>query len=397
MKREFPSTGKSLKQHLRTTMDNSEFEKRFEEIEARLIAQEHRPIAVIKTYFQRKKWAKEDKRRTAAKTAIVWRLFFSPGTMAATGGIIALISLLVLVWQNGIISEQNLIIEKQNQFFQQQIRLEQEHFDLQRITELITTLYDGSLEPPVKSRAFEEFYTLEESSIKVGELENWYDSFISKDSGRARIRNGMFIQYLGSTFQNTNPISLKACDFKGIDVSVDSLVGVDFSTCNFSNSNWNSFSKESGYQQIRYCNFDECQFDSASFFAIEFYRCSFQEADFSRSNSSGVKFIESEFSNTRFDSAYMFRSKFDSCLLDQVSFRGLGLSRFNWMDNNIVDSSFFEGCKFLYSEFNIDPETFCRKTTGDIICRDSATWVGLESLRTFGCPQRIEFMPFNPY
>ncbi len=99
-----------------------DLEKRLIKIEASLIEQEHRPIKVITNYlFRRKKWSKNDERVIASKKAIIWRLFFSPGVIAASGGVIAVFSLFILSFQLGEMRNQNKLIFDQNNFFRKQI------------------------------------------------------------------------------------------------------------------------------------------------------------------------------------------------------------------------------------------------------------------------------------
>lgn len=89
-------------------------------LEAKLIEQEHRPITLIWNFIKRKsKWKKDDKRRDAATKAIIWRLLFSPTTIAvASGGFLALISVFFLWEQNKLFKFQNNKFEQQNQLIE---------------------------------------------------------------------------------------------------------------------------------------------------------------------------------------------------------------------------------------------------------------------------------------
>lgn len=90
-------------------------EKDLIKIEAQLLEQEHRPFSLLQNFFGRKQWDKEDPRRRAVKSALVYRLFFSPAVIAGTGGIIALASLFILYWQTDVLIDQNKLLQKQNQ------------------------------------------------------------------------------------------------------------------------------------------------------------------------------------------------------------------------------------------------------------------------------------------
>ena len=95
------------------------------ELEAKLIEQEHRPFQVIATFFRaREQWSPSDPRRTAVWKALLWRVLFSPTTVAATGGTIAVASLAAFIWQN-------LLIREQNEYFREQLTQQQRQVDLQ--------------------------------------------------------------------------------------------------------------------------------------------------------------------------------------------------------------------------------------------------------------------------
>lgn len=89
-------------------------EKERIDFEARLLEQEHRPFTLIKNYINRKQWNEEDPRRKAVKTALLWRIFFSPTMIAGGGGLIALGSLFILFWQTEVLVTQNKLLIEQN-------------------------------------------------------------------------------------------------------------------------------------------------------------------------------------------------------------------------------------------------------------------------------------------
>ncbi len=126
------------------------------QIEARLLEQEHRPFSLLKNFFNRKKWDKQDPRRKAVKVAILWRLFFSPGTVAAAGGFIAILSLMVLVWQTRVLIEQNEKINDQTYLIEAQRRATLQ-FEISEILnrldeELTESNIERNLSPELKSR-----------------------------------------------------------------------------------------------------------------------------------------------------------------------------------------------------------------------------------------------------
>lgn len=113
-------------------MTDEDLKDKIRKIEADLIEQEHRPIKVISNFlFRKKRWPKGDARRISSTKSLIWRLFFSPGTIAASGGIIAIATLFVFLQQNKIIQDQNSLITKQNESLINQLRLETK-FELER-------------------------------------------------------------------------------------------------------------------------------------------------------------------------------------------------------------------------------------------------------------------------
>ena len=127
--------------------------ERLADIEARLIAQEHRLFSVLQNFFvERPKWPQGDPRRDAAAKALLWCIFFSPGTVALTGGTVGLATLIVLIWQTTQIREQNNLF--QTQVDQQQAQLESQNhiYDKTQRTNALEMIY-GTSPPPVKSEA----------------------------------------------------------------------------------------------------------------------------------------------------------------------------------------------------------------------------------------------------
>tara|TARA_R110002124_G_scaffold17532_3_gene73486 strand:- start:371576 stop:372832 length:1257 start_codon:yes stop_codon:yes gene_type:complete len=134
------------------------------QIEAQLLEQEHRPLTLIKNYFNRDKWNKNDPRRRAVKVAIFWRILFSPAVLATTGGLLAFLSLVVLTWQTFVLLDQNVLLTDQNKKINQQSYLieAQRRSSLQfEISEILNRIDDElkrdnvglrELSPELKSR-----------------------------------------------------------------------------------------------------------------------------------------------------------------------------------------------------------------------------------------------------
>ena len=105
------------------------------ELEAKLVAQEHRTVQIIWNFLGRRRhWKDGDPRRAAAVRALVWK-FFSPGTMAIAGGsLVGLASVVLLTAQTFLLSRQ--------------IQEQQAQFDLERRTTLLTYLYEAVPQRP---------------------------------------------------------------------------------------------------------------------------------------------------------------------------------------------------------------------------------------------------------
>lgn len=148
-----------------------EHEERFEEIEARLIAQEHRLFSVLQNFFiERKKWPIDDPRRDASAKALIWSIFFSPGTVAIAGATIGLATLAVLIWQNTLIKQQNDYFKEQNQYQQIQIEAQDKINTQTQRNDAIQSIYGPTYEnnPRVKAEAVRSLVVIERSRIESG-------------------------------------------------------------------------------------------------------------------------------------------------------------------------------------------------------------------------------------
>jgi uncharacterized protein YjbI with pentapeptide repeats len=188
------------------------------QVEARFIAQEHRFPHIIFNFWARRAWSIDDPRRAAAVQALVWRAF-SPGTAAvAGGGIVAVATLAILVWQTSLIGEQNRYFAEQNTKLQQQIDTQAAQDLGRRRTEIIANLYERStsnlagLSTPranarTRSESVREFLSLE----------------------RSRLGLGSRLNLQGALLQNT---TLEGLDFSNTDLMMASLDNTTFAGAN---------------------------------------------------------------------------------------------------------------------------------------------------------------------
>lgn len=84
------------------------------EFEAALFRQEHRFFRLIVNFQDRKKYSKDDPRRSSIEAAFFWRLVFAmlPNAAAGSVGIGAIISCILLWQQNSLLRDQHSISSK---------------------------------------------------------------------------------------------------------------------------------------------------------------------------------------------------------------------------------------------------------------------------------------------
>lgn len=152
-------------------MEEQETKARLVEFEARLIAQDHRLLSVLNNFFiERRKWPAGDPRREASVRALIWCIFFSPGTVAVAGASIGLATLAVLIWQNTLIKQQNDYFQAQVAQQQQQIESQDRIVKQSQRSDAIRVIYGSEYaeNPRVKSEAVRTLVVLERSNIAEG-------------------------------------------------------------------------------------------------------------------------------------------------------------------------------------------------------------------------------------
>lgn len=126
-------------------------QEQLEKQESLLIEQETRPHKFILNWliYRKKDW-KTDRRSRSAIITFWVRVFFSPASVAAAGGLIGLATVGLLWWQNSEVGYQSEKITEQ-------IELQKRSFEVARKTDLITLLKND--DEDVKQAAFLEFYS----------------------------------------------------------------------------------------------------------------------------------------------------------------------------------------------------------------------------------------------
>lgn len=84
-------------------------ENRLRDLEVGLVRQEHRPLALLRNYWEFRKLPSSDARKSASVLALALNLLFSPAAAAGGAG---LVTVVLLIWQNYLIVESNGLIRK---------------------------------------------------------------------------------------------------------------------------------------------------------------------------------------------------------------------------------------------------------------------------------------------
>lgn len=258
-------------------MDQSD---RINDIETRLIAQEHRLFTVLQNFFvDRPKWPAGDPRRDAATKALIWCLFFSPGTVAVAGSLIGLATLAILFWQNTLIVEQNAYFQRQIQQQQVQIQAQDRVSTQSERTNAIQAIYGPQFEknPRIKAEAVRALVVIERNRIKDGEnvFASDYVNLHDADLRDIHVEN----------------FDLKNVSFRNSDLERAILADIDLTGSAFRFSN---LKKASFYQS----NLSGTFWDSANL----------QGADFSSTNLDGANMVRADLRGANLDNIENWRS-----------------------------------------------------------------------------------------
>jgi uncharacterized protein YjbI with pentapeptide repeats len=285
-----------------------ELRKRLDEQEAKLneqgnqlIEQEHRPFKVFKNFFiTRKKWPKGDKRRTASAKALLYSIFFSPTTVAATGGTVAIISLFILYAQTQEMRRQNDAIVKQNGLILKQNTQQNDQFVNQRLTELTRILYDTTDNKStrrLKSEGLVEYIELKRQKFKGEKV----------DIKGAHLR--------GITLYNYR---LDSIDFTGSDFTKAKFDSVSMKYCDLSSADFNEVQLKS--VTLEHSILKSIFFTHTSFVSVFMDSCDLTRAKFKWVVAVNNTFKSCKLKTATFDNVYLSKILFDSCNLKRATF-----------------------------------------------------------------------------
>jgi uncharacterized protein YjbI with pentapeptide repeats len=303
------------------------------EIEAKIIEQDHRFFRVLWTFFvERKKWDKDDPRSKAALHAFIWQ-FLTPGSVVATGGgLIAIFTLIVLMQQTDLTAQQtesiikqtdlfekqNILFKTQNKELKNQITSQNDQYIVNRRTELITYLFDGTLlessyaclegrtnnqkkpkfNERIRAEAFIELYSIDKITSEIVKLENALLSSID-------LRNS-----------NIKNVNLRCADFSNSKLFNNSYIGDSILTwVNYAGA----YIEGSKFKDVdlRWANFNGSTITASRFISIQAKNMVFDNAKISSTNLSNLDLNGSTFKN-----AVLHNVDFSNSYIDGVDFTG---------------------------------------------------------------------------
>ena len=230
----------------------SKLESRINELELKLLRQEHRPLRVFYNLWS---YRKDPTRHPAT----VWALFswiFSPGVVATVGVSVVGVLGVVLAYQaNSIITEQNNLIQdqvvkmqEQNQLLieQNQAALEEQRSNLyfqrlDRRTYMLSVLYDVSETARVRREALNEFLRLDRE-LKQTEVRNdpklyrQLEEALRDNSGSAEDWHRWVMQF-PKLRTDLSDVVLRGMNLQFLNFSDTVLAGADLSCSNLEFAN----------------------------------------------------------------------------------------------------------------------------------------------------------------
>ena len=341
---------------------------KIKELESKLIEQEHRPYSLVKNYVNRTKWDKDDPRRRSVKIAFLWRLLYSPGVVAAGGGLIGIITVFFLWKQDKVLRNQNALIENQNIQIKNQTQLIEADRRSAQMFILGDVLSDLNTELRDENNILDSLTnTLQGRIIALSKAMKPY-KFLENDKITtvpiSPERGQLFIALMESKLNeadreyifrsaNFNYADLAFTSFSDIPIEGLTLHSADFIDAKFFKNDLNQVTIRSSdlvltkFYRVDFvdCLFEKsdlstARFDSGTFNSVEFTDCDLRE----------VEFLDFEFKNVIFH-----RTKVDSSdWLIRLKDKGVKLD-LNTSNRHYVEKRYnAESKDSIYTIFNID-------------------------------------------
>lgn len=279
------------------TNDEAKISERLDQLEERLLEQEHRPVAAIRNLIcVLPTLPKGDKRRRAIIFSVFWALFFSPGGVAVAGSAVAIVTVALLAWQNYLIFDSNQLLLTQIQA-EERVALQSQRL------ESIRDLYG---EEPAALRS-EALLTLTTITTRLLELVPDSTHLVRRDLRGANLENCVLDYKEVENF-----------DFTGARFSNASIASGVFEHCTFAEVTLDGAKLASAF---KHSNFDQVNFADVDVNQTEFDNCSFVGADFSMLDPSGAVFKGCYFKDCKIpaSSAFYLEANLDEhCVFTQI-------------------------------------------------------------------------------
>jgi uncharacterized protein YjbI with pentapeptide repeats len=269
-------------------MEDEEIERRFQEMEAKLLEQEHRPWTAIRNFvLVAPQLPKGDARRKSIFLSLIWTLFFSPGGVAVTGGLLAAASLGLLFWQNNLMREGNKLILEQIQ------AEERTNLQSQRLS-AVKDLY-GDTSAAIRSEAFLSLTTI---TKRLYELNPNNTHLINRELPEANLR-GTRLNY-----KETESFSFPKGQFQGARIET----GV-FKMCLFDEADFSGATIDAAFAGGGFSNLALGKVRAKG---AEFLNVAFNNVDFTDFDAREVTFHECYFKNCTIpaDASFLRDGKF---------------------------------------------------------------------------------------
>jgi uncharacterized protein YjbI with pentapeptide repeats len=290
----------------------------FVKLEAELLEQEHRITSLIYNFFYRKKkWEKSDPRYVAANKAIIFRVFFSPSTIAVLGSSTAIVSLLVILYQNSLIAHQNELIEEQNNYFREQITFQGTQWNSQQRNEYIDTLYSKNNNCMEIGCEVENSRAKAEAAIAFIKLEHLRikSQFKDKDDLQ-RATHPPYVPDL--SYLNLSGVNMGYGNFNNVYFFKSILNGIDLR-----------------WSEIHSSNFVDSQFEEALFINSKMTLCHMQ-----RSNGAKARFTYADMEDCIFLNGNFEKANFEHANLKDTDFRATHVSGASFKYADVTGADF---------------------------------------------------------
>jgi uncharacterized protein YjbI with pentapeptide repeats len=315
-----------------TSHDN---EEELVSLEAKLLEQEHRFFAVWYNFLWKKnKWDKDDPRRKAVLKALLF-LFVPSRTLLITGGLVSLLTLILMDKQNKLLDAQNELFKLQNLRIDQQTNLEEASRRSTQTFIMGEVLSDlnkelnniDNKEKTISSTLIGRIISLSLAMKPYRYLEN--DSLIPKPLSPER--GQLLITLLNSNMNNEflKKEILEKANFTYADLTRAPLSNADLEGINLSHA-----------------NFSQADVQNVNFTNAKLFNSDLSDANLRSANLTSTYFIGANLYNANLDKATLVRTNFKDAnltdaymsartLFNEVYFYNANLSKISFKNSRL--------------------------------------------------------------